>query len=251
MISRVLLTAFLALLIIFNVSCFVNINDVIDSGTDNAEIIHASGVLTTRELSLADFRSVEISTAGTVNITYGTEQEAIITVDDNIFEHLTISVRNRILRIDVKSGYQVRNMDLTLDLTMTDIEELRTNSAGSFIGQNKFTADNVRLETNSAGRIELELDADILTTRINSAGYVKLAGSVRNHNAVVNSAGSLLAFDMLSNFAEISLNSVGRAEVYVTGSLNVNITSIGSLYYKGWPVISRHVTGAGGIIDAN
>ena len=249
--NRILITLLLMLSFILNFSCFININDVIDEGNKRDEVIYASGVLETRELSLSDFRSVEISTAGIVNITFGSAQDAVLKVDDNVYEYLDIAVRNRMLQIDIEQGYQVRDLDLTLDITMTDIEILRTNSAGSIFGQNKFTADNVLLEANSAGRIELELDAESLTCRLNSAGFIKLAGSVRNLDAQVNSAGSLLAFDMISNFADISLHSVGRAEVYVTSILDVIITSIGSVYYKGLPAVNSNVTGMGSIIDAN
>ncbi|MFC1724165.1 head GIN domain-containing protein [candidate division KSB1 bacterium] len=249
--SKISLTSVLIILIMFNVSCFININDAINSGTDNDEIIRASGVLETRELALPDFHSVEISIPGTVNISYGSEQEAVISVDNNAFDYIKIYVRSRNLRIDFKSGYQVRDMDLTLNLTMTDIRELCTNSTGSILGQNKFISEDILLETNSTGDIELELEAENLTTLINSTGDVRLYGSVNEHNAILNSTGDLRAFGFTSQKTVISLNSTGVAEVYVTGFLDVDIHSTGSLYYKGWPAIQRNITGIGSIINAN
>ena len=248
---KILISALLIMLIMFNFSCFINIDDVIGSDDGNEEIIHGSGVLDTRELTLADFNSIEFFIPGTVNITYGSAQEVLMTVDNNLFNYINIYVSSRKLRIDFKSGYQLKDMDLTINLTMTDIRELCTNSTGSIIGQNEFISDNVLLKTNSTGDIELEIEADNLTTLINSTGDVRLYGSVNEHNATLNSTGDLLAFGTISQKTVISLNSTGDAEVYVTGILDVDIRSTGSLYYKGWPAVSRNINGIGAVINAN
>jgi hypothetical protein len=44
---------------------------------------------------------------------------------------------------------------------------------------------------------------------------------------------------------------VGDCEVHVLNELNVTITGVGIVYYKGNPTINSSVTGMGQFIDSN
>jgi hypothetical protein len=41
------------------------------------------------------------------------------------------------------------------------------------------------------------------------------------------------------------------AEVHATQFLDVTISGLGSVYYKGHPTITENITGGGSLIDAN
>ena len=190
-------------------------------------------------------------TAGKINITYGTTQSVSVTVDDNVYEYFTTEVRNGKLVITKKSNARLRDYELIYDITITDLEELMVNSAGSFVGTNKFEVDNVVLTTNSAGSITLELEADRLLSYVNSAGSMDLWGSVDEHRAYVSSAGNLHAFNLETNTTIINLSSVGCAEVYATTTIDATVSSLGSLYYKGNPQVFQTVTSFGRVINSN
>lgn len=225
--------------------------DVTDpcEGTDDS--IRGSGNLIAESRTLSHFNSVEMTTAGNVFITYGTDQAASVTVDDNLVEYIITSVRDEKLVIGIKPGVSLSNMNLTINLTMTDLEELITSSAGTIAGKNKFEADNVNLVLCSAGKIQIELEADKLWSILSSAGALYLSGSVVEHRAVVSSAGNLHAFGLITDTTRITLSSIGNAEVYATQLLDATISSLGSLYYKGHPTIYKIISSQGRVIDAN
>jgi hypothetical protein len=233
--------------LLLNTSCLII--DVSDSLENDK--IRGSGYLTTEQRTLPEFNSVEMSTPGKVYITYGTEQEVSVVVDQNIAEFITTSVHNGQLYIDTKQGVSLSNYKLIINLTMTDLEELVTSSAGDIIGKNKFTADRVGLVINSSGDICLELEADQLNTRISSSGDIYLIGSVVLHEATISSSGDLHAFNLVTTTTKISINSSGNAEVYASRLLDVRISSSGDLYYKGYPTIYKSISSSGRIFDSN
>lgn len=239
----------IAALLSLNTSCLIV--DVNDSGNDCDGSIDGSAVLLTEIRDLPDFNSVDMTTAGKVFITSGTEQQVSITVNDNIIDYITTAVRNGKLFIGTKSGVSLSNMNLTVNLTMTDLDELVASSAGSIVGRNKFKADAVCLILSSAGGMWLELEADRIYSNLSSAGNLSLVGEVREHNAFLSSAGSLHAFDMISETTKITLSSAGNAEVYVTNTLQATLSSIGSLFYKGNPTIHKNLSSKGQIINMN
>lgn len=236
-------------LLSLNTSCLII--DVNDEFNDCDEFFEGSGFLQTEIRALPDFNSVDMTTAGKVFVSSGAEQQVSITVDDNLIEFITTTVRNGKLFIGTKSGVSLSNMNLTVNLTMTDMNELIASSAGSIVGRNKFAAESVRLILSSAGNIRLDVEADRIYSNLSSAGNLYLSGNVREHNAIVSSAGNLYAFDLTTDTTKITLSSVGNAEVYVTQLLEATLSSIGSLYYKGHPTIYKNLSSKGKVIDKN
>ncbi len=238
----------LSFLVLLSFNC--TINDSVYS-PDSDGRVYGSGHLVKESRSMPEFNSVEISTAGKVRITYGRKQSVSVTTDDNIQRYISTRVCDGKLYIGIKNGVSLSNLCLTVDITMTGLEELVTSSAGSIEGMNKFKADDVSLIISSAGSICLELEAENLFTSLSSAGSMNLKGTVYTHQSIVSSAGNLEAFNLRTNRTTINLSSAGCASVYVTGRLNAVVSSVGSLFYKGNPVIYQTVSSLGRVVNAN
>lgn len=236
-------------LISLNTACLII--DVSDSIEDSNGKIKGSGYLITEQRTLPLFNSVEMNTAGKVYVTYGMEQEVLVVVDQNIAEYITTSVYDGKLYIGTKRGVSLSNYKLIINLTMTDVEELVTNSSGDIIGNNKFVADRVGLLINSSGDICLDLEADQLYTRISSSGDLLLSGAVVYHEATLASSGDLYAFNLITDTTKITICSSGNAEVYAVRLLDVRISSSGDLYFKGYPTIYQSISSSGRIFDKN
>lgn len=243
-----LLLAFF-ILIFINTSCLIV--DVDDSSDEADNSIRGSGTIITQVRTLPEFHAIEMSTAGTVYITYGDTQKVLVTVDDNIMDYIIVSAQNGKLFITTQQHVRLNHFHLVVEVTMTDLTELVTSSAGSIIGKSPFIADEVNLTLISAGDIRLDLTADQLNSKILSAGDLYLSGSAREHAAVLASAGDLHAFNLRTDTTRINLSSAGHAEVTVLRLLDATISSIGSLFYKGNPVIYQRISGPGRLINAN
>ena len=230
-------------------SCSVN---DLGTGPDNEQNkIEGSGEFITEEIEVPYFHSISMNTAGLVNIRQGTEQTVIVTVDDNIMDYLIVRVQDDELIIEVINNVTLSNYELAIDVSMTDLESLVTNSAGSIRGLNTFEEDRVNLMVNSAGSIFLNLIVDQLNSVSNSAGNLFLSGQANKHNAMLSSAGNLSAFELATDTTTIILNSAGSAEVFASELLDVTINSVGSVFYKGNPVIIQHLNSIGRVYSAN
>jgi len=225
-----------------------------DFGTDpddNQNTVKGSGDLISEEIEVPYFHSISMNTAGLVNITQDLEQNVEVTVDEKIMEYIVIRVQDEELIIEVVEDVTLSDYELTIDVRMTELSSLVTNSAGSIKGLNTFEEDQVDLMVNSAGNIYLDLKANQLNSMSNSAGNLFLSGEVAEHKVMLSSAGNLSAFELLTDTTTIILNSVGSAQVFVSKLLDATINSVGSVYYKGDPVIIQHINSIGGVHSAN
>jgi hypothetical protein len=213
-----------------NMACMIN--DYSNSPEQMNEEIRGSGIFISEELALEDFHSVSMCTAGLVTIEQGNEQRISITVDDNIREHIVLSVVNKELIISVAPNVRLTRFDLKVEVIMMDLETLTTNSAGSIIGKSLFEADFVSLI-------------------INSAGNLMLSGETPRHYSQVSSAGNMLAFDLETDTTIIMLNSAGNAQVSALQLLDITINSCGSLYYKGAAKIVQRINSIGQVVCVN
>ena len=218
---------------------------------DNNNRIHGSGNVISVERNLAAFNSIVHNTVGDVNVTYGSEQSVTVICDDNIQQYVKLKVKNRSLYIYLESDSPLSDFSLTIEIVVTDLRSLSANSAGSIYGQNKFTVDKLFLNTNSAGNINMDVQAEDLYTTINSAGNIFVKGETTNHFASVNSAGNLRAFRLETDTTYVVVSSAGNAEVNVTKYLEAVISSSGSVYYIGYPNIVQTISSLGRLINSN
>ena len=249
---RLIIIAVLCIvMLLFNVFCGINIFDE-DSKKPNdfsGETIVGSGVMVSEDRTLSPFHSIVIQTGSDVNLTHGPSQKVTVTADDNVLEYFETTVNKNVLYISTRASLQ--NARLSVDIEMTDLEVLTTNSGGSFYGKNKFNIDDAVLNINSGGSITLEITVENLTSNLNSGGSIYLSGSADRHTVNVNSGGSLRAFDLETNRTVARLTSAGSAEVFAMIWLDVTISGPGSLFYKGSPQIILDDTGLGGIVNGN
>jgi len=222
-----------------------------NTSTSTPESIKGSKTLATQERTVASFQTVVFNSAGIVNLTFGAVQRVSVTVNENLMEHITTTVRGGELTIDVAPGVQIRDLNLTVDLTMTDLETLVMNGAGSIFGKNLFKVDSAVLTMNGAGVISLQIEADELRSALTGAGRITLNGTVMNQSIEMPGAGDLLAFGLTTETTAVSLSGSGKAEVLATLLLNVSITGTGNVYYRGNPTIIKDITGSGSLIDGN
>jgi hypothetical protein len=243
---------YLRLILIF--LCIFTIGGLSCSDDDeptSSSTIKGSGNIISRVRTLPPFHSINHSMGGDINLVSGTTQEVVVTVDDNIIDHIVTEVENEVLRIYIAQGVNLSDFNLTLDLTMTDLETIATSTPGDVISYNTFEIDSLEIAHAGAGSLTMSIDADYLFSTPNSAGNFILNGSVIRHESHCAHEGRVQCFGLYTDTTIIYLFSVGNAEVYVDSYLEVRIAGVGSLYYKGNPTIDQTITGTGQVIDAN
>jgi hypothetical protein len=238
-------------LIIFALTLMVSIS-CSDNGTSpDANTIIGSGNLTTVERSVAAFNSITTLIPVTITIQYGTEQNLSVTVDDNVVDYIITSVENGTLVITSQSDVNLNQIHLSLDLTMTDLEDITVIGPATIAGEFTLPLDDFYLTITGAATINFSLEADQMISSLPGSFTIMLRGQVIKH--IINHSGSgyLSAFDLISDTTIVNLSGAGSEEVYVNDLLDVNISGVGNVYYKGAGEIQVNITGIGNVISWN
>lgn len=169
----------------------------------------------------------------------------------------TLTVKD-IRRIESSGGGYVESeaVDtdrLTLDLSGGGDAQFGSVSAQTFevdiSGGGEITADTLRadrarfsLSGGSDATID-ELIADDLRLESSGSGDVAIAGRVTEQNADISGGGSYRAEDLESQIAAIEISGGGNGTVWVTDSLEANLSGGSDLSYYGNPQIFESLSG--------
>ncbi len=218
---------------------------------DSPEVISGSPSFKTETRAVGRFHSLSFETIGTVNVTPGDVQSVSVTANENILPYVTTTVTNNTLVVGLLPGHVFKNISLSVDLTMQDIERLSNNGAGNINAVDILHPDSLTVDLSGAGNFNLTLNVDFLNSRLTGSGNISYSGRARLHTIELRGAGNILAFELGTDTTTILSLGAGRAEVNASRSLDVTISGAGSVYYKGHPSINTNITGTGGLIDAN
>ncbi|UCE24414.1 MAG: DUF2807 domain-containing protein [Candidatus Zixiibacteriota bacterium] len=211
-----------------------------------------SGNLVSETRTLPTFHSVTLTAVGSIRVSRGTTQSVGIEVDDNIMDYILTSVVNGVLIISSDPSVSLSDYDLSVTLTMTDLESLTLAGVGSIISEGApLEADSIYLYLTGVGDISIHCEASYISSTFTGVGNLILMGSVDYQRIVHSAVGTISAYECSSDTTVAVLTGIGNVQVFVNDYLNVIIGGRGSLYYMGTPQITSVITGSGQVIDAN
>jgi hypothetical protein len=141
--------------------------------------------------------------------------------------------------------------DLRIYITLPEITYLEISSSGNIYGENNFDVEDVLLEIDGSGDMDLALDADDIDAVIEGSGNIQLEGTANDIFLRLEGSGLFRAFGLACRRANIRVDGSGDAEVTVAEELRVRILGSGDVLYKGNPVVDADINGSGRVIDAN
>ncbi|NPV41236.1 MAG: DUF2807 domain-containing protein [Anaerolineae bacterium] len=209
----------------------------------------ADSSLQTRQEEVSGFNRIRIETFGEFIIQQGSEESLSIEAPRDYLRYVTTEVENNELIISTRRGFIGAPIErVTFTLTVKDLNKVSLSGAGA-IKILKLDTDDLEVDLTGAGSVEIDhLSADNLDINLTSAGAIVVAGEVDNQQVNISGVGSYEAGDLRSNNAEILLTGAGSAIVWAEGSLDVNVTGVGSISYFGEnPQVSQNVSGLGSV----
>ncbi|MEE9441168.1 MAG: head GIN domain-containing protein [candidate division Zixibacteria bacterium] len=237
------------MLCFISLALFTSCSD--DDNPANSVKITGSGNITSIERTLPDFHSVILVATGNVNIASGSQQAVSISADDNFHQYIITSVTNGILVISSSPNTTFSNNNLTVNLMMTDLENVILTGMGNIAGTNNFQVDVLDIDLIGMGNITLNADVTRLNSLLSGTGNIILSGSAVNHFYNHPGDGNLVAFNLITDTTNISLGGEGNIEIYTNDYLDGILSGSGTIYYKGQPSINLTFTGTGHLIDSN
>ena len=204
-------------------------------------------VTSTRDVR--DFDRVAFEGLGELTITQGDRESLTIEAESNVMSRITTELRSSTLYISWRSGpfgiSIVPTKPIRYDLTMRDIRSLDLTGLGS-VYAGEIETDQLDISMSGGGRIVIRsLDADQLKLALTGVGGVELSGQVSRQSILVSGGGEYDASHLESDLAAVRLTGLGKAAVWATESLDIELTGAGAVEYYGDPRVAQNVTGLG------
>lgn len=205
----------------------------------------------TEERILPPFTQIKHSFVGNVNISQGAEFKVIVHGESFLIHNTRMVVNNELLHIDFIENYQDLSGHLTTEVTIVapDINAIYLSGVGNINTLNTQVVNRLEVRLSGVGNLNVDVEADEITSRHSGVSSSTLSGATNIFNVYFSGVGELNSFDLISNKCDISLASIGTCNVHVLEELTVNITSVGSVYYKGDPlVVTSNISSLGKLV---
>ncbi|MFO7607664.1 MAG: DUF2807 domain-containing protein [Candidatus Krumholzibacteriia bacterium] len=194
-----------------------------------AEALAGSGKPETRTLDLAAFTRIDLGGTFNASIGFGKTQRVEVTIDDNLWDNLRAEVDDGRLTLDWNEHCQPTVPAVVKIVMAAPLEEFTLAGAGNAL---------------VAGLSGKHLDLYLRGT-----GSTALEGFVESLQVILTGAGSCDAGELKAKDVKVVLSGVGDCHVHATASLDVRLSGVGNVTYRGDPQEkTTEVTGRGEIM---
>ena len=213
----------------------------------------------TRQFDYSGFKRIEVSNAFTVMITKSDIYAVVVTMNDNLFDDMDISMNGDTLQIGMKSISHFVNTTQRAEIALPELDSLTITGACHAEVTDFQSNGSINLEvTGASGMVINSLKATDTTIKVIGASH--LSGSLVTNNAYFNVTGasninltgsaSKMQVDVigashaaLTDFivGDAAVTAVGAstAEVEVHGTLDINVSGVSTLVYGDSPKLGK------------
>ncbi len=198
------------------------------------ESIEGSGNIITKEISVQPFDGLTAGGVFNVILQQGNKEQVKIEAEDNLQPLFEVKNEGSTLKISFKKDVNLKHAKkMNVYVTFKNLKSLNISSVGNVTATGSLSFDNLSLENNSVGNVDLDLAAQKLSVKNNSVGSLKLSGKADNAVIKSNSVGSIQAGGLVVQVMDIQNDGVGGAEVNAVKELKVRDSFLGKVKNTG------------------
>jgi hypothetical protein len=200
-----------------------------------------------------NFNQIELEGNFEVYLFNGSEHRVILEGDTEILDWVVMKVENNVLKVSyLKDKDHKKGQSVILEITVQDLQRFSAASALKLITPNVFHFDEMTLDIAGAVSMELNLDGNILDAQLAGASSIEVQGKVDELTIDMPGAGKLNGFDLKARKVKLVMAGAGKAEVFASEELQVDIAGACSVLYKGHPEkVFSNVSGIGRVRQAD
>ncbi|HAY34180.1 MAG TPA: head GIN domain-containing protein [Ignavibacteria bacterium] len=206
----------------------------------HSQSIYGDGNIVKESRDISSFNKIEINGLVNVYLKQGTTESVTVEADKNLKPYILTSVKNGIMNISTKEDFNLKkSTKLNVYVTLNNITDLECNGVGNVKTESKLDLNDINIENNSVGNIDLEINSNKLILENNSVGNTILTGNIDIGNIEHNGVGNIKAFDLKSDILTIESNAVGNAEVSSEREIYIELNGMGNINYKGAAAVKK------------
>lgn len=214
-----------------------------------APCVEGTGENTTIVRTIENFTELEINGAFKVIIEQDRnldKPQITLIGQQNIIDKINTNVKGGKLNIEFSERCYHVNEVIEIHIKIIDIKSIEVDGASDITALSLIKSGDFEFDVDGATTLEMELRAKDITINADGAASFNLSGEADEMNIKINGAGSVKAFDLLTDIVEVKVDGAGVCEVNARHELDVKITGIGEVKYKGSPKdFNQSINGAG------
>jgi len=241
-----------------------------------ADPIRGNGTLTTEKVALQDFNEIRINgpMAFHYEQTEAISPSAEITIDENLYPHLSVEVKNRVLTIEFKKVKVEEITQFTVKSNSPWLKEARLSGNASLNIEHPLAGDEIVLRGTAncliyctgilkTGKLELitrqsanilinEIETEELKCDMDGSGSITLkSGKASTGKYSLTGSNDLHTYGMEVDDLTCKITGGSMAEIHAREKLKANIVGNGTIKYKGSPTVTNTILGKGSITKNN
>ena len=212
------------------------------------KFVTAEKKLEKRDVSV--FSLIDLSISADVYITQGKGHSLEIQASEKALQKIITKVKGDELIIEWKNNNYHGNGDITIKITVEEIDGLRIAGSGNIICSSALNSDELNLSIAGSGDITLkDLKARKIRSEVAGSGNIKLGGNsnVEAHKINIAGSGDVVVKKLQTKKVVVNIAGSGNCYVFATEELDVNIAGSGDVYYFGDPKVESNVMGSGDV----
>lgn len=215
------------------------------------QMISGSGNLVTEEKDFSGFSEIEASGVYDLEISRGDSFSTVITVDDNLLDHVGITQDGQRLKLFLKNLSLTGPVTIKAKITMPELRELHVGGACKANVQGFESSGNLNLEASGASNLRGHVEAGSLRVETSGASRVTLDGSADDVGIYASGASHLEMAGFTAGTANVQMSGASGGELTVTERLDTDLSGASWLTYHGNPTLGRTQTSGGSQLRQN
>lgn len=203
---------------------------------------------TEKTFTVSDFSKIYLRGPYEVHLRQTSKCGLTIVAKDEYLEKLEVSSSGGELQIELDGKNYKKTRSIEVYINFKTLEKIDIEGAVDLVCENQIKTDNLKLEFDGAGNVELNINSNKMIAEISGVGNFEIEGQTDYHKVNFSGIGSYEAQDLHSKYTIVESNGIGSVKVYASNKFKGEANGIGSVDYYGDPDdVSIDATGLGSV----
>ena len=182
-----------------------------------------------------NFSSIFLKGPYSVNLRQSDNNALTIKASEKYIELIEVSSDGGELRIEMDEKRFKKPWNIEVYINFKELSKLRIEGAVDLQSDNSIKTDNLKLEFEGAGNVELDIEVSKVIAEISGVGNFEITGNTEYHKVSFDGIGNYDAQNLHSKFTLVESNGIGSVSVHASDKLKGEASGIGSIDYFGDP----------------
>lgn len=197
-------------------------------------------------IKLESFDELKVFDQLNVKLVQSIENKVVVSgKNESSFEAVN---KNGVLKLRMTLTKMLSGEDTKVTLYFKSIKSIDANEGSIVSSKQIFKQTTMDVSSQEGAMIEVDLDVDNTTAKLNSGGIINLSGKAITQKATITSGGIFNAKNLETSQTTVSVSAGGSADVNASTLVDAKVKAGGSITIHGNPKEIKEETFVGGTI---